>query len=124
MPSSLAYGLHVSGGGFYAYQSGLVKFNLPEVKPGAETKASIDQMIKNGELDRAREILEAKVSSGKITASEGEKLHSIYFQLANKVDEEDPAEAVKLLEKIPSRSKKFKDAQKLLRKLKRKVKKN
>jgi hypothetical protein len=114
----------VAGGGFYAYQSGIVKFNLPEIKPGAETKASIDQMIKNGELDRAREILEGKVSSGKITASEGEKLHSIYFQMANKVDEEDPAEAVKLLEKIPSRSKKFKDAQKLLRKLKRKVKKN
>ncbi len=114
----------VGGGGFYAYQSGIVKFNLPDSKPGAETKASIDQMIKNGELDRAREILEGKVSSGKITASEGEKLHSIYFQMANKVDEEDPAEAVKLLEKIPSRSKKFKDAQKLLRKLKRKVKKN
>ena len=37
---------------------------------------------------------------------------------------EDPTEAIKLLEKIPSRSKKFKDAQKLLRKLKRKVKKN
>ena len=114
----------VGGGGFYAYQSGIVKFNLPDAKPGAETKASIDQMIKNGELDRAREILEGKVSSGKITASEGEKLHSIYFQMANKVDDEDPAEAVKLLEKIPSRSKKFKDAQKLLRKLKRKVKKN
>jgi hypothetical protein len=44
--------------------------------------------------------------------------------MANKVDDEDPSEAVKLLEKIPSRSKKFKDAQKLLRKLKRKVKKN
>lgn len=114
----------VGGGAFYAYQSGMIKFNLPDSKPGSEAKASIDQMIKNGELDRARELLESKVNSGKITASEGEKLHSIYYQMANKVDDEDPSEAIKLLEKIPSRSKKYKDAQKLLRKLKKKVKKN
>lgn len=114
----------IGGGAFFAYQSGMIKFNLPDSKPGAEVKASIDQMIKNGELDRARELLESKVNSGKITASEGEKLHSIYYQLANKVDDEDPSEAIKLLEKIPSRSKKYKDAQKLLRKLKKKVKKN
>jgi len=112
------------GGGFFAYQSGMIKFNLPDSKPGSEAKVSIDQMIKNGELDRARELLESKVNSGKITASEGEKLHSIYYQMANKVDDEDPSEAIKLLEKIPSRSKKYKDAQKLLRKLKKKVKKN
>ncbi len=114
----------IGGGAFYAYQSGIIKFNLPDSKPGSEAKASIDQMIKNGELDRARELLESKVNSGKITASEGEKLHSVYYQMANKVDDEDPSEAIKLLEKIPSRSKKYKEAQKLLRKLKKKVKKN
>jgi hypothetical protein len=114
----------IGGGAFFAYQSGMIKFNLPDSKPGSEAKVSIDQMIKNGELDRARELLESKVNSGKITASEGEKLHSIYYQLANKVDDEDPSEAIKLLEKIPSRSKKYKDSQKLLRKLKKKVKKN
>ncbi|MFA6555798.1 MAG: hypothetical protein WCT03_05185 [Candidatus Obscuribacterales bacterium] len=114
----------IGGGAFYAYQSGIIKLNLPDVKGGGDAKATIDQMIKSGDLDRAREILEAKVNTGKITASEGEKLHSVYYQMANKIDNEDPAEAVKLLEKIPSRSKKFKDAQKLLRKLKRKVKKN
>ncbi len=116
--------LAVLGGGYYAYTSGIIKVNLPDIKGGADSKVSIDQLIKSGELDRAREILEAKVNSGKISASEGEKLHSLYYQMANKVDDEDPAEAIKLLEKIPSRSKKFKDAQKLLRKLKRKVKKN
>ena len=44
--------------------------------------------------------------------------------MADKANDDNPAEAVKLLEKIPSKSKKYKDAQKLLRKIKKKAKKN
>lgn len=112
----------VGGGGFWAYQNGIIKLNLP--KPGVEAKLTVDQMIKAGDLDRARETLEAKVKSGKITVNESEKLYSIYYNLADKVHNEDPAEAIKMLEKIPSKSKKHKEAQKLIRKLKKKVKKN
>ncbi len=112
----------VGGGGFYAYQSGIIKLNLP--KPGSEAKLTVDQMIKAGELDRARDVLEGKVKSGKITASEAEKLYSVYYNQADKIHSEDSAEAIKLLEKIPSKSKKYKEAQKLVRKLKKKVKKN
>ncbi len=114
----------VGGGGYYAIQNGIIKLNIPLIKTPADPKATVDQMIKSGDLDRAREVLEAKVKSGKITNSEAEKLYNVYYQQADKIDGDDATEALKLLDKIPSRSKKFKDAQKLVRKLKKKVKKN
>jgi len=114
----------VGGGGFYAIQNGIIKLNFPSLKTGLDAKVSVDQLIKSGDLEHARELLEAKVKSGKITSSETEKLYSVYYQQADKIDGDDATEAIKLLEKIPSRSKKFKDAQKLVRKLKKKVKKN
>ncbi len=114
----------LGGGGYYAIQNNIIKLNFPAIKPSVEAKLTVDQMIKSGDLDRAREVLEAKVKSGKITNSEAEKLYNVYYQQADKIGGDDASEALKLLDKIPSRSKKYKDAQKLVRKLKKKVKKN
>jgi len=114
----------VAGGGFYAYQQGFIKIDTTPEK--VSPKVSVDDHIKNGEFDKAREILEAKQKSSKLSAAELEKLNGVYFSLAGELSQDgnDSQEAVKLLEKIPSKSKKYKDAQKLLRKLKKKVRKN
>lgn len=114
----------VAGGGFYAYQQGIIKIDTTPEKPSP--KVSVDEHIKNGEFDKAREMLEAKQNSSKLSAAELEKLNGVYFSLAGELSQDgnDSQEAVKLLEKIPSKSKKYKDAQKLLRKLKKKVRKN
>ena len=114
----------VAGGGFYAYQQGFIKIDTTPEK--VLPKVSVDDHIKNGEFDKAREILEAKQKSSKLSAAELEKLNGVYFSLAGELSQDgnDSQEAVKLLEKIPSKSKKYKDAQKLLRKLKKKVRKN
>lgn len=112
-------------GGFFAYKSGLLKQEISTVSSIAAPKLTLDQYIKNGDFDKAREILEAKQKSLKITSSESEKLNSVYFSLAEKnAADGEEADAIKLLEKIPSKSKKYKDARKLLNKLKKKVKKN
>ena len=111
-------------GGYVAFQNGVFKnIDFAKGKIG-DAKITVDQAIKSGDLDKAVEMLEAKKESGKFSAAESEKLNGLYYQLADKASDDNPSEAVKLLEKIPSKSKKFKDAQKLLRKIKKKAKKN
>ncbi|MBU6455718.1 MAG: hypothetical protein KGS72_28365, partial [Cyanobacteria bacterium REEB67] len=118
-------------GGYFAIQNGIINpkfvkgFDLGKGK-SSETKLTIDQVIKSGDTAKAIEMLEAKKESGKFSSSEGEKLNGLYYSTAEKAysNDDDPAEAMKLLEKIPPKTKKFKDAQKLLRKFKKKVKKN
>ena len=121
--------LGAAGGGvFYAMQQGLIKFDaakLPDVLPSE--KASIDQHIKNGEFDKAREMLENKAKGSKLSASEQEKLYGVYLSIAESkagegAEKAEMQEALKMLEKIPSKFKKYKEVQKLMRKLKKKVK--
>lgn len=121
--------LGAAGGGvFYAMQQGLIKFDtakLPDVLPSDKT--SIDQHIKNGEFDKAREMLENKAKGSKLSASEQEKLYGVYLSIAESkagegAEKAEMQEALKLLEKIPSKFKKYKEVQKLMRKLKKKVK--
>lgn len=121
--------LGAAGGGvFYAMQQGLIKIDtakLPDVLPSE--KASIDQHIKNGEFDKAREMLENKAKGSKLSASEQEKLYGVYLSIAESkagegAEKAEMQEALKLLEKIPSKFKKYKEVQKLMRKLKKKVK--
>lgn len=121
--------LGAAGGGvFYAMQQGLIKFDtakLPDVLPSDKT--SIDQHIKNGEFDKAREMLENKAKGSKLSASEQEKLYGVYLSIAESkagegAEKAEMQEALKMLEKIPSKFKKYKDVQKLMRKLKKKVK--
>jgi hypothetical protein len=117
-------------GGYVLVKDGHIKgFDLNTINnkiKSVETKTTVDQAIKSGDLDKAIEMLEAKKESGKFSSAEGEKLYGLYYQKADKAfsNDEDPAEAVQLLEKIPKKTKKFKDAQKLLRKLKKKAEKN
>jgi hypothetical protein len=121
--------LGAAGGGvFYAMQQGLIKFDtakLPDVLPSDKT--SIDQHIKNGEFDKAREMLENKAKGSKLSASEQEKLYGVYLSIAESkagegAEKAEMQEALKMLEKIPSKFKKYKEVQKLMRKLKKKVK--
>ncbi|MBX9938895.1 MAG: hypothetical protein K2Y32_06555 [Candidatus Obscuribacterales bacterium] len=121
--------LGAAGGGvFYAIQQGLIKIDtakIPDVLPSE--KASIDQHIKNGEFDKAREMLENKAKGSKLSASEQEKLYGVYLSIAESkagegAEKAEMQEALKLLEKIPSKFKKYKEVQKLMRKLKKKVK--
>jgi hypothetical protein len=96
-------------------------------KPKApETKVTVDQAIKSGDIDKAIEMLETKKESGKFSTSENEKLNGLYYQMADKAynSDGDTATAIANLEKITKKSKKFKDAQKLMRKLKKKAEKN
>lgn len=125
--------LVVGGGGYFAVTNGIIdmgKFkgviNPDKISGLMADKQTVDQHIKAGEFARAREMLEAKQKSSKLTSAELEKLYGVYYSLAEDMstDGTDNTDAVKLLEKIPSKSKKHKDAQKLLRKLKKKVKKN
>jgi hypothetical protein len=91
-----------------------------------EAKVTVEQAIKNGDIDKAIEMLETKKESGKFSSGESEKLYGLYYQKAEKAfnNDDNPAEAIQQLEKIPKKTKKFKDAQKLLRKLKKKAEKN
>ncbi|MBK7836476.1 MAG: hypothetical protein IPJ49_02040 [Candidatus Obscuribacter sp.] len=125
--------LVIGGGGYFAVTNGIIdmgKFkgviNPDKISSLIADKQTVDQHIKAGDFARAREMLEAKQKSSKLTAAESEKLYGVYYSLAEDMstDGTDNADAVKLLEKIPSNSKKYKDAQKLVRKLKKKVKKN
>lgn len=114
----------VGGAGYFAVQQGYIKVGkLPEIMVD---KTTVEQHIKNGDYQRAREMLEAKAKSGKLSAGDQEKLSGVYFSLGEELsqDGENNAEAVKVLEKVTSRSKKYKDAQKLIKKLKKKVKKS
>ncbi len=111
---------------FVVFKDGPLKgLDLGKAK-SVEVKLTVDQLIKAGDLDKAIELLEAKKESGKFSAAEGEKLYGLYYQMADKAlnSDENPAEAQRLLEKIPTKSKKFKDAKKLLRKVKKKAEKN
>lgn len=114
----------VGGAGYFAVQQGYIKVGkLPDIMVD---KTTVEQHIKNGDYQKAREMLEAKAKSGKLSAGDQEKLSGVYFSLGEELsqDGENNAEAVKVLEKVTSRSKKYKDAQKLIKKLKKKVKKS
>lgn len=114
----------VGGAGYFAVQQGYIKVGkLPEIMVD---KTTVEQHIKNGDYQKAREMLEAKAKGSKLSASDQEKLCGVYYSLGEELsqDGESSAEAVKVLEKITSKSKKYKDAQKLIRKLKKKVKKS
>jgi hypothetical protein len=117
----------IAGGGYWVISSGMIKIDSSvfDKKPTAEVKLTVDQLLKNGEFEKVIDTLEGKLKAGKITSSEQEKLCSAYLQKADKLASNDEESgAIKVLEKVPSKSKKYKEAQKLIRKLKKKVKKN
>jgi hypothetical protein len=114
----------VGGGGYYLYQSGILKGELP--KGVGSVEKSIDALIKDGEYDQAIVSLESKQKSTKLSSSELDKLYSTYINQADRLAKEDEefGKAVALLEKVPSKTKRYKEAQKMLRKYRKKVKKN
>lgn len=117
----------IAGGGYWVISRGMIKIDSTvfDKKPTAEVKLTVDQLLKNGEFEKVIDTLEGKLKAGKITSSEQEKLCSAYLQKADKLASNDEeSAAIKVLEKVPSKSKKYKEAQKLIRKLKKKVKKN
>lgn len=83
-------------------------------------------MIKDGDYADAIHALENKQKSGKLSAHDADKLNGLYLQHADRLakEDEDFVQAVKMLEKVPAKSKRYKDAQKMLRKYRKKVKKN
>ena len=114
----------VGGAGFFAVQSGMIKVDLPKAAPSSER--SVDSMIKDGDYADAIHALENKQKSGKLSAHDTDKLNGLYLQHADRLakEDEDFVQAVKMLEKVPAKSKRYKDAQKMLRKYRKKVKKN
>ena len=97
-----------------AFTIAYVKNWGPFEKTGAPM--TVDGAIKANRPEKARELLEARKKAGSLTQADAEKLNDVYVKCATKLAADgDYAEAIKLLKLVPSRSKSFESARKLMK---------
>ncbi|MBI2809879.1 MAG: hypothetical protein HYX67_03480 [Candidatus Melainabacteria bacterium] len=81
---------------------------------------TVDQYIKQGKFEKARELLEAKKKT--LSAAEAEKLYNVYYQIGLKEGkDENYQDAVKDLKLIPRKSDLYPSAASKIREFKKKM---